>query len=270
MFDIATQYKTLFRLEGDHALAHFLQGEIFWFMDLLEAFLLPRIKLHKTLSTLRIDASALVQIIRQGYHASTTLKRLGAEFSPAILPIVNDHMEQHLRELADRALLDFQVELDRYDWIPSTALANTATTTTLNDGSTATATTQGGDWLVPSALELCRHRPLAVLTNSLIILCNELRQCALYHIRHEALKLMHGTLISVVGVMRSVHQSPGTALRDQEINSLMKNFATLLVPLVGTMLPSIFIFSMVDIDGTMKTIFEYFEDGAKSPSFFYK
>jgi hypothetical protein len=199
VFDIATQYKTLFRSEDDRMLAYFLMNEVYWFMDRLEDNTLPRVLGHPTLSNLRVDASAIVQIVRQMYTSSATLRRLGAEFAPACLPTVNRHMEAYLKELCNKALEDFQVELERYDWIPSTALASTAASTDASQG----------DWLVPNALELCRHRPLAVLTNSLILVCNELRQCALYHIRHNVLIIIRDALISVVGVMRSVHQAPG-------------------------------------------------------------
>ena len=199
VFDIATQYKTLFRSDDDDLFAWFLQIEIFWFMDRLEQYTLPDILKHPTLSSLRLDASSMSQIARQMYAASAVLTRLGAQFAGACLPTVNTHMEDYLKELCDKALLDFQVELERYDWIPSTALANTASSSEAGQG----------DWLVPNALELCRHRPLAVLANSLIIVCNELRQCALYHIRHNVLIIIHDALISAVGVMRSVHQAPG-------------------------------------------------------------
>merc|ERR1712039_415351 len=99
-------------------------------------------------------------ILRQCLHASSTLKRLGGHFYPAVAGIFESRMEHNVREMLDMALLTFQAELGRYDWVPSTALAGNATSTaTASPGGAASASTPGGsgtgsEWLHPQALEL--------------------------------------------------------------------------------------------------------------------
>ncbi|CAE7388646.1 Cog8 [Symbiodinium sp. CCMP2592] len=94
-----------------------------------------------------------VELLRHSRGSVGTALRNAADLLRTHLAGAVARMEQYSREMLDSALLTFHAELGRYDWVPSTALA----------GGGASA-----GWLHPQALELTRHRPLAVLTNDIV------------------------------------------------------------------------------------------------------
>jgi len=73
--------------------------------------------------------------------------------------------------MLDVGLLTFHAELGRYDWVASTALAGPSGSM----GATGEDAGGGLTWLHPQALELTRHKPLAVFTNDIVEVFNKLR-----------------------------------------------------------------------------------------------
>lgn len=251
VYDIGTQYQALFQ-QDDGPLVAWLSEQIAWLTGLLRCHVLP----HRAdaqaarqaggplltghgqgaATAVRIDAAALMTILRQCAHASTALKRLGGHFFPAVAWLFDARMEHHVCEMLDVALLTFHAELGRFDWVPSTALTG---------GSPAAPSAPGGPpgWLHPQALELTRHRPLAVFTNELVQVFNELRQCPLHGLRLPVVRHFTECLSGGVNMLRSVQGSqafqPATA-KATEFTRLCRHFADILVPLMAAHLETVF------------------------------
>eukprot|EP00930_Biecheleria_cincta_P035892 TRINITY_DN2464_c0_g2_i1.p1 TRINITY_DN2464_c0_g2~~TRINITY_DN2464_c0_g2_i1.p1 ORF type:complete len:605 (-),score=133.84 TRINITY_DN2464_c0_g2_i1:149-1963(-) len=246
VYDIGTQYKALFP-QDDGPLSSWLSRQVWWLVSLLRHHIMPPPNATGTeaqggasassASASRIDAAQLTTVLRQCLHASSTLKRLGAHFFPAVQGIFEARMEHHCKEMLDTALLTFHSELGRYDWVPSTALSG---------GSSAGAEGEaagGAGFLHPQALELTRHRPLAVLTNNIIQVFNELRQCTLYGLRANIVNNCYELAVAAVNLLRSVLASqtlqPGSP-KAAEFSKLCRNFADILLPLIASHLEALF------------------------------
>merc|ERR1719161_3507876 len=141
-------------------------------------------------------------------------------------------MEHNVCELLDIALLTLHAELGRYDWVASTALAGAAAAAVGEDAAPAVA--GGANWLHPQALQLTQHRPLAVFTNELVQMFNELRQCTLWALRAPVVAHCTECLMGAVNLLHSTRQTQGLAQgtpRGNEFAQLCRNFAEILVPL---------------------------------------
>lgn len=274
VYDVGTQYKALFPQE-DGPLGTWLSEQIAWLTGLLRAHLLPPRSQKASPASpqsagasvarspaaggtlgamggwghgsgVRIDATSLATILRQCHIASSTLKRLGGYFFPAIAGIFEARMEHHVCELLDVAVLTFHAELGRYDWIPSTALAGgtPGTGAAGTAGAAGAAAAAGGpNYLHPQALELTRHRPLAVFTNDIVQVFNELRQCTLYGLRAPVVLHCSECLSGAVNLLRSVLASQAFQAgsnKAAEFARLCKHFAHILVPLVAAHLEAVF------------------------------
>lgn len=241
VFDIGTQYKALFP-QDDGPFAVWLNQQILWLTGLLRAHVAPSTASGKAAGgaaarqssvEARLDASALATVLRQCWHASTTLKRLGGHFFPSVASIFEARMEQHIFELLDVSLLNFHAELGRYDWVPSTAFA----------GAGQEGAGEGeSNWLHPEALELMRHRPLAVFANDLVQGFNELRQCAIYGLRVTVVTRCQETLLGAVNLLRAARaasQLAGSA-KAKEFDKACQNFARVLAPFAAAHLDALF------------------------------
>jgi len=259
--DIGTQYKALFPQE-DGPLRVWLGEQVLWLVGLLRALLLPprsadgarRDPQQPWASPLsnsrlalgagaKLDANSCTTILRQCHIASSTLKRLGAHFFPAIAGLFETRMEQLLCELLDAALLNFHAELGRYDWIPTTALASRNNTGGGSAPVSAESQAAGNAFLHPRALELTRHRPLAVFTNDLIQAFNELRQCTLYGLRVLAVRHFSECLVAALNLLRSVLGSQALqagSSKAAEFQYMCRHFAQILVPMVKLHLETVF------------------------------
>mmetsp|Transcript_36168 Transcript_36168/g.84781 ORF Transcript_36168/g.84781 Transcript_36168/m.84781 type:complete len:635 (+) Transcript_36168:91-1995(+) len=244
VFDIGMQYKALFGQE-DATLSTWLNDQVNWLTGLLRAHILPD-------AEARIDAPALATILRQCLHTSSTLKRLGGQFFPAVANIFEVRMDHIVCEMLDVALLTFHSELGRYDWVPSTALAgsSSAAATSMAGGGeggltseATTAASSGLSWLHPQAMELTRHRPLAVLCNDMVQMFNELRQCALSGLRARVVAHCSEALMAAINLLRNMKQSqlfqPGTS-KANELAKLCEHFARILVPLISAHLEAMY------------------------------
>jgi len=265
VFEIGMQYQALFGQE-DGPLCVWLSEQIMWLVGLLQAHVLPPqgaqaqraqlpdpsarragagpAGLRGASNTARIDAAALLMVLRQCLHASSTLKRLGGHFFPAVAGIFEARMEHHVCEMLDVGILTFQAELGRYDWVASTALAGGGAGAAPSMAGGESAPSQAGQsWLHPQALELTRHRPLAVFTNDLVQVFNEIRQCTLYGLRVQVVHHCYECLIGAVNLLRSIASSPpfqaGSA-KANEFSRLCAHFAHILTPLVAAHLDLIF------------------------------
>ncbi|CAE8633617.1 unnamed protein product, partial [Polarella glacialis] len=190
-------------------------------------------------SALKMDAAQLTTVLRQCLHASSTLKRLGGHFFPAVANIFEARMERNSREMLDNALITFHAELGRYDWVPSTALSGG----TVGPGSTEGAAASGPGWLHPQALDLTRHRPLAVFANDFVQAFNELRQCTLYGLRVPVVSHCYECLMAAVNMLRSVVATqtlqPASS-KASEFARMCRHFADILVPLIASHLEALF------------------------------
>lgn len=249
VFDIGMQYKALFAQE-DGPLCAWLTEQIMWLTELLRAHVLPPSRQSsqsegrgvaaalRGSTGARIDAPALATVLRQCLHASSTLKRLGGNFFPAVAGIFEARMQHHVCEMLDIALLTFHAELGRYDWVASTALAGASGAGGAGDGG---ATHGGVAWLHPQALELTRHRPLAVLCNDLVQMFNELRQCTLFGLRASVVNHCSECLTGAINVLRSVRGTQQLqAAKAVEFSRMCQHFARILTPLVSSHLEAIF------------------------------
>eukprot|EP00929_Paragymnodinium_shiwhaense_P015259 TRINITY_DN123320_c0_g1_i1.p1 TRINITY_DN123320_c0_g1~~TRINITY_DN123320_c0_g1_i1.p1 ORF type:complete len:683 (+),score=182.74 TRINITY_DN123320_c0_g1_i1:84-2132(+) len=251
VYDIGTQYRALFH-QDDGPLCAWLNQQILWLTGLLRAHLLPPrgdaatgpagrgVGGSSAAGGARIDAAALTTVLRQCLHASSTLKRLGGHFFPSVAGLFEARMDHHMCELVDMALLTFQAELGRYDWVPSTALAGSAIGAAGGGG--AGGANQAG-WLHPQALDLTRHRPLAVFTNDLVQMFNELRQCALYGLRAPVTTRTVECLTGALNLMRAVRAAPNLQQPGPKANEFAKmcqHFAHILVPLISAHLEAVF------------------------------
>lgn len=235
VYDIGTQYKALFP-QDDGPLGTWLNSQVMWLVSLLRHHVLPS-------SSAKIDAAQLTTVLRQCVHASSTLKRLGGHFFAAVASIFEARMEQHCREMLDAALLNFHSELGRYDWVPSTAMAG--------------STPESG-WLHPQALELTRHRPLAVLANDIVQVFNELRQCTLYGLRVSVVTHCYECSMASLNLLRSVlatqNLRPGSP-KAVEFHKLCRHFADILMPLVAAHLDALFgAAARLDVNGIVASM----------------
>eukprot|EP00927_Polykrikos_kofoidii_P002744 TRINITY_DN11097_c0_g1_i1.p1 TRINITY_DN11097_c0_g1~~TRINITY_DN11097_c0_g1_i1.p1 ORF type:complete len:700 (+),score=125.71 TRINITY_DN11097_c0_g1_i1:59-2101(+) len=268
VYDIGTQYRALFPQE-DGPLSAWLNEQIMWLIGILRAHVMPPSTggspshvnrglpgsgaspgggLSNTVGTgrisgstsaasaaPRIDAASLNTVLKQCLHASSTLKRLGGHFFPSVAGIFETRMDFHVCELLDFALLTYQAELGRYDWVPSTALSGTA------GGASAAGAGQG--WLHPQALDLTRHRPLAVFTNDIVQMFNELRQCAMCGLRASVVLHTFECLMAAIKLMKAVKMSPSLQPGSPKANELLamcENFSHILLPLVAAHLEAVF------------------------------
>ncbi|CAK9078158.1 unnamed protein product, partial [Durusdinium trenchii] len=209
--------------QDDGPLGAWLNSQVMWLVSLLRHHVLP-----PSSTSAKIDAAQLTTVLRQCVHASSTLKRLGGHFFAAVSSIFEARMQQHCRDMLDAAVLNFHSELGRYDWIPSTAMAGSAPET---------------GWLHPEALELTRHRPLAVLANDIVQVFNELRQCTLYGLRVSVVTHCYECSMASVNLLRSVLASQNLrqgSPKMMEFHKLCRNFADILMPLVASHLEALF------------------------------
>jgi len=271
VYDIGTQYRALFP-QDDGPLGIWLSEQVAWLMGLLRTHLLPPraargciasphgasphgasaapaspstkssgfIGVWSQVQASRIDATSLATVLRQCYLASTALRRLGSHFFPAVAGVFEARMEHHVCELLDFAMMNFHDELKAYDWVASTALAGGSGASAAGSGGSATG---GPSHLHPQALELTRHRPLAVFTNDIVQVFNELRQCTLYSLRAPVVQHCFECLTGAVNLLRSVLGSQaiqyGTP-KATEFTKLCQHFAWILVPLVAAHLEAVF------------------------------
>ncbi|CAK9017128.1 unnamed protein product [Durusdinium trenchii] len=237
VYDIGTQYKALFP-QDDGPLGAWLNSQVMWLVSLLRHHVLP-----PSSTSAKIDAAQLTTVLRQCVHASSTLKRLGGHFFAAVSSIFEARMQQHCRDMLDAAVLNFHSELGRYDWIPSTAMAGSAPET---------------GWLHPEALELTRHRPLAVLANDIVQVFNELRQCTLYGLRVSVVTHCYECSMASVNLLRSVLASQNLrqgSPKMMEFHKLCRNFADILMPLVASHLEALFgPVARFDVDGIVASM----------------
>jgi len=195
-----------------------------------------RRKKISTSSATRIDAAALTTLLRHFMHASSTLKRLGGHFFPAVANIFEARMERLVCEHLDMALMTFQAELGRYDWVASTALAS-------GGGVAAGAPPSGLTYLHPQALDLTRHRPLAGFTNDLVQMFNELRQCALFGLRAPVVQHTFQCLVGGVNLLKVVKGTYNFELGSSKANEFKRccqHLAHILTPLVSAHIEQIF------------------------------
>jgi len=243
VYDIGTQYKALFP-QDDGPLSVWLNSQVMWLVSLLRHHVLPPSTAAAKASqgSAKIDAAQLTTVLRQCVHASSTLKRLGGHFFGAVASIFEARMEQHCRDMLDAALLNFHSELGRYDWVPSTAMAGSA---------------PESGWLHPQALELTRHRPLAVLANDIVQVFNELRQCTLYGLRVAVVTHCYECSMASLNLLRSVlaqNLRPGSP-QTAEFHKLCRNFADILMPLVAAHLEALFgAAARLDVDGIVASM----------------
>merc|ERR1719213_1231677 len=92
----------------------------------------------------------------------------------------------HVKKSLDSALEIFVRDLAKHDWVASTALS------------------KGSE---DQTLELTRHRPLAVLTNELLTVFNDLRQCAFYSLAQTVAQLGSEAVVGGAAQIRAVHPS---------------------------------------------------------------
>eukprot|EP00450_Noctiluca_scintillans_P000403 CAMPEP_0194503330 /NCGR_PEP_ID=MMETSP0253-20130528/28317_1 /TAXON_ID=2966 /ORGANISM="Noctiluca scintillans" /LENGTH=685 /DNA_ID=CAMNT_0039345607 /DNA_START=38 /DNA_END=2095 /DNA_ORIENTATION=- len=257
VFDIGMQYRTLFKNE-EGPLCVWINEQVAWFTELLRVHVLPSDGqgaerqgvvqgLRRPVTEARIDAAELARVLRQCWHASTTLKRLGAHFFPSVTGIFETRMRHHVFEMLDVSLLTFHSELGRYDWVASTAFAAASQT-----ASATMSTTEGEDsgdraTLHPEALELMRHRPLAVFSNDLVQTFNEFRQCAIFGLRTAIVRRCHETLLGAVNLLRSVRLELGAlwtreakSSKAVEFQRACTHFGRILVPLAAAHLDALF------------------------------
>lgn len=277
VYDIGTQYRALFP-QDDGPLCAWLSEQIMWLTGILRAHVLPpssaelaslSAQTHRGAPGLgaaatgglavgrgggamsvaggvRIDAAALNTVLKQCLHASSTLKRLGGHFFPSVAGMFEARMEHHICELLDFALLTFQAELGRYDWVPSTALSGAAIGGAAAGGSAAGgagAANMGQGWLHPQALDLTRHRPLAVFMNDLVQMFNELRQCALYGLRVPVVSHTFECLMAAVNLIRAVNGAQtfqSGSSKATELLRMCQHFAHILLPIVTAHLEAVF------------------------------
>lgn len=267
VYDIGTQYQALFQQE-DGPLVAWLGEQIAWLTGLLRCHVLPghppgtrapegiQASAGPGIATgVRIDAAALMMVLRQCANASTALKRLGGHFFPAVAGFFDLRMEHHVCEMLDVALLTFHAELGRYDWVPSTALTGGSSTSAAATASPTASGVVGSDaapsigcapgWLHPQALELTRHRPLAVFTNDLVQVFNELRQCPLHGLRGPVVQRVVECLTNSVALLRQTRSSATQLLqagtpKAAEFTRLCRHFADILVPLMASLLEAVF------------------------------
>merc|ERR1712232_1329899 len=253
VYDIGTQYRALFPSD-DGPLCAWLSEQIMWLTALLQIHIgVPpsdaaagdskadgrRGSVGQKMSTsaaTRIDAAALTTLLRHFMHASSTLKRLGGHFFPAVANIFEARMECLVCEHLDMALMTFQAELGRYDWVASTALAS-------GGGVAAGAPPSGLTYLHPQALDLTRHRPLAGFTNDLVQMFNELRQCALFGLRAPVVSHTFQCLVGGVNLLKAVKGTytfePGSH-KANEFKRCCQHLAHILTPLVSAHIEQIF------------------------------
>ena len=242
VYDIGTQYKALFP-QDDGPLGTWLNSQVMWLVSLLRHHVLPSSSAKVAQGSAKMDAAQLTTVLRQCVHASSTLKRLGGHFFAAVASIFEARMEQHCREMLDAALLNFHSELGRYDWVPSTAMAG--------------STPESG-WLHPQALELTRHRPLAVLANDIVQVFNELRQCTLYGLRVSVVTHCYECSMASLNLLRSVRATqnlrPGSP-KAVEFHKLCRHFADILMPLVAAHLDALFgAAARLDVNGIVASM----------------
>lgn len=250
VYDIGTQYQALFQ-QDDGPLIPWLNEQIAWLTSLLRAHVLPERSAQPGASPsgasrgpstgVRIDAASLMLILRQCMHASMALRRLGGHFFPAVAGMFDQRMEHHICEMLDVALLTFHSELGRYDWIPSTALTSNAAAAAVAAGGSAASA--GAGWLHPQALDLTRHRPVAVFTNDLVQVFNEVRQCPLHALRAPMQKHLFESLAGAVNLLRSVKGSQALQVSPAKASEFLRacrQFAEILVPLMASHLEAVF------------------------------
>jgi hypothetical protein len=256
VFDIGMQYRTLFKNE-EGPLCVWINQQVAWFTELLRVHVLPDRqtggdrqdagRLRRPVTEARIDAAELARVLRQCWHASTTLKRLGAHFFPSVAGIFQARMRHHIFEMLDLSLLTFHSELGRYDWVASTAFsaANQAVSATPAAGEGEHSSERAT--LHPEALELMRHRPLAVFSNDLVQTFNEFRQCAIFGLRTAIVRRCHETLLGAVNLLRSVRLELGAlwtreakSSKAAEFQRACTHFGRILVPLAAAHLDALF------------------------------
>jgi len=246
--DIGMQYRSLFGHQ-DGPLGPWLSQQVLWLSGLLRTHLLPPSRevsansrsqswqgVRAPVLGARIDATAVATILKQVLHASTTLKRLGGHFYPAVSPIFEMRMERIVGEMLDGALLTFHNEIGRYDWVPSTALVSSSAVETAE-------LVDGYSWLHPQALDLTRHRPLAAFTNDLIQMFNELQQCSLVTLRAPVVRSCEECLLGAVNLLRSAKGSQTFHRASQEaveFSRMCQHLAHILVPFVASHLEAFF------------------------------
>jgi hypothetical protein len=206
VFDIGMQYQAVF---ADSALlAAWLNEQVDWVVQLLRAHC----------EHPEFDLAAVAQVLRFVLHASSVLRRVGATFFPVALPIFENAVRTHVQQSFQAAVEGFGKDLERHDWTASTALS------------------RGSE---DPMLELTRHRPLAVLTNELLTVFNDLRQCAFHSLAQTVAQLASEAVVGGAARVRTVH--PSVKPKDlPELRILCEQYQRLFVPLITQQVAKIY------------------------------
>ncbi|CAD7931510.1 unnamed protein product [Amoebophrya sp. A25] len=237
VFDIGMHFKALFfqsasgyeKKQTEMVLANWLQLQLRWFVDLLSSQLaVPEYGMaaQGSLRGSQIDASALASILKCVMHCSNTMRTLGCGFFPAVQTVFHQRGIYLVTSRLDTALERFQQEVLLYDWLvaPQT-----------QSGPMKMSAGSSVSFMVENALQLMRHRPLAVFANELIATFNELRQCAIPGIRAACVFHLRQVCAGAVNVLhsyRAEHLGQG-GVTDAEFVALCRNFRYVLIPLIN-------------------------------------
>jgi hypothetical protein len=206
VFDIGMQFQALF--PDTTLLAAWLDEQVEWAVKLFRAHC----------DHPDFDLASVSQVLRFLLHASSVLRRVGAQFFPAALPIFENAVRMHVKKSLDSALEIFVRDLAKHDWVASTALS------------------KGSE---DQTLELTRHRPMAVLTNELLTVFNDLRQCAFYSLARPVAQMVSEALVAGASAIREVH--PSVKPKDlPELQVLCDQYQRLFVPHIAQQVTKIY------------------------------
>ncbi|KAF4694444.1 NADH-cytochrome b5 reductase 3 [Perkinsus olseni] len=238
VFDTAMQYRSLFDPPKSKVgpLAVWMSAQVSWFVSLVSSFVTVP---PDSAEELPFDASQLAALYRYCSHASSTLGRVDCAFMPLIEPLLDAYLQQYICGvcLDQIAMEDFNSEMQKYHWLPSTALIQGP-----DDYDLASV-----DDRASLTIYLTRHRPLAVFFNDVTAAMNELRQCPALSIADPVAKSLSHCLGEVA---RSLHDLAGTiaSADKQELQRMTRHFVDIVVPVVASMFAKVYDFSLSSIN----------------------
>ncbi|KAF4674653.1 conserved oligomeric Golgi complex component [Perkinsus chesapeaki] len=230
VFDTAMQYRSLFSPPKGEVdpLAVWMSTQVSWFVSMVSASVaVPQDPSEE----LPFDASQLASLYRYCSNASTTLARVSCAFMPLVEPLLDAYLQHFICTvcLDEIAMDDFTSEMDKYHWVPSTALIQGPEDYNLTDVADRSSL----------IIYLTRHRPLAVFFNDVTVAMNELRQCPALHLAEPVAKSLQGCLDSVAKVLSDA-SGKVSPVEQEELQRMERNFVEIVIPVVSQMYSKIF------------------------------
>nr|CEL65842.1 TPA: Conserved oligomeric Golgi complex component 8,related [Neospora caninum Liverpool] len=199
-----------------------------------------------------LDAASISLLYRHTQHASCCLRRVGAYFFPAAVPVFEQYLHSLLKHKGNVALIRLYQDLRCYSW-DSSALFRTLRENCEERPDTAghlvkLSSTSNDDSGTREPFALLRHPPLCTFTNELLKVLNAALDFPLFTVVATLPTMFKRILLRGAYILESIRRDMIGQTADRqtkdEFASLCQTYANVLLPLLAADLKSMLGFEL--------------------------